>query len=78
MHYKYYLFSRGAKYFNPYAKRAMSYSHSKRGGSIATDDYLLSLLGDMTIKKNYKKKDYRGGAMPKRRTGGSKTLYFTR
>jgi hypothetical protein len=83
MHYKFHLFSRGAKHFNPYAKRVL---HNKRtrhsGGSIATDYELLKLLGNFNpLGTHHKKHHYQGGAIthskPKRRAT-HKALYFTR
>jgi hypothetical protein len=83
MHYKYkhHLFSRGAKHFNPYAKRVL---HNKRthhsGGSIATDYELLKLLGNLH-PFHHKKSHHHGGALthskPKRRAT-HKALHFTR
>jgi hypothetical protein len=92
MHYKYkhHLFSRGAKHFNPYAKRLLHHKHHTltkhriSGGSIATDYALMKLLeGFNPMGTHHKKSHHRGGAIthhtskPQRRTT-HKALHFTR
>ena len=78
MHYKYHLFMRGAKHFNPYEKRLIhhhSKHHSKHhGGALVSDHELLSMLSLHHHKKSHKH----------HKTGGSvktrpyKALKFTR
>ena len=86
MHYKYHLFMRGAKHFNPYMKRVLydKQSHALHsGGSLTTDQELLKMLGNISLKPGlYKMKPRRyGGAItdnkPQRRTK-NKALHFTR
>jgi hypothetical protein len=88
MHYKYHLFMRGAKHFNPYEKYVINtdhhsdvalvsdhhHSHHHSGGALISDDELLNMLSLHDHKKSHNR----------RKTGGSvktrpyKRLIFTR
>jgi len=86
MHYKYHLFMRGAKHFNPYMKRVLynklSHAHHS-GGSLTTDQELLKMLGNISLKPGLHKMKPRryGGAITHRkppRQTSYKPLLFTR
>ena len=76
MRYKYHLFMRGAKHFNPYEKRLIHTHHhsTHHGGALVSDHELLSMLSLHDNKKSHKRRKT-GGAV---RTRPYKPLKFTR
>ena len=73
MRYKFHLFMRGAKHFNPYEK-GLHHHSSHHGGALVSDHELLSMLSLHHNKKPYQRRKT-GGTV---RTRPYKPLVFTR
>ena len=86
MYYRQFLFTRGAKHFNPYTKRARNYSTLYSGNGVGLDNYLMSLLSleprsrspSAKANKTSRGKRVAGKGVSSVNKRTARALYFTR